>query len=138
MDPKWQKQYWLILKNREVGCVFQCEALGHFGFEKNTQLLIPPPGSRASGFIPDAVRGHSGQLIWGEAYNFVEVKARNVLGQGGNLEAMMAYVDKYGGSMTLIVRSSKHPNGATRLTNNLLREVKDFEERGKLILKSFP
>lgn len=43
-----------------------------------------------------------------------------------NVRAMLEYVKGHpGSSLTLIVRSSEHPGGATRLWNSLKKEFKD-------------
>lgn len=97
------------------------------------------PGSTAVGFIPDSIKDHSGQLVWGQAYHFVEVKARKVLGEGGNLGAMMDYIDRYGGSITLVVRSAKHPDGPTMLTQGLVSMMKQLQAHGRTVtMRTFP
>jgi hypothetical protein len=51
VDPKWQEQYWRILANSQSGSAFQAEALMAGKLEKNTALLMPPPGEAGLGFI---------------------------------------------------------------------------------------
>src|SRR3954471_5903306 len=93
--------------------------------EKNTALLMPPPGEGGVGFIPDAVRGHKGDLVWGQAYDFVEVKGRKEMSWQGNLPAMIQYVEDYGGSIEVVFRSAKHPDGATKLSERLRQRIGD-------------
>jgi hypothetical protein len=59
------------------------------GYEKNTALMLPPPGSKAEqGFIPDSVVGNPEELVWGRPYRFIEVKGRAEMSLTGNLAAM--------------------------------------------------
>jgi hypothetical protein len=140
IDEDWRKKYELILKNKEAGGEFEQSVLKARAQEKNTAMMMPPPGNEARGFIPDSVPGSPtpGELIWGQPYRFVEVKGRKDLALGGNLKAMLDYVDEYGGYVELWVRSSKHPGGATKLTNPLVNRLTELEDNGKAKLKYFP
>jgi hypothetical protein len=123
VDAEWERLYQTVLRNKGAGGVFEQSVLQARRLSKNTGLLLPPPGSKAQGFVPDAVSGHKGDLVWGQPYDFVEVKGRKDLALTGNLDAMVEYVKKYGGSIELWIRSAKHPEGATRLTVPLKREL---------------
>jgi hypothetical protein len=140
MDEDWKRKYELILKNSEAGGEFEGLVLKTRGQEKNRALMIPPPGSHVEGFIPDAVRGSPtpGELVWGQPYFFIEAKARQELSLGGNLKAMLEYVEEYGGHVELWIRSSKHPDGATRLTKPLQEKLTRLTARGKASIKFYP
>jgi hypothetical protein len=118
-DEEWKRLYESILRNKEAGTAFEGPVLKVGKYEKNVALMMPPPGSKLPGFIPDAVPGNPSELVWGRAYKFVEVKARAKLDLGGNLKAMLDYVRDYGGHIELWVRSAKHPDGPTRLSRPL-------------------
>ncbi len=139
-EVDWRRQYELILKNKEAGGEFEHAVLSARKHPKNTAMMMPPPGSEARGFIPDAVPGSPtpGELVWGQPYRFVEVKGRKDLALGGNLKAMLDYVEKYGGHIELWVRSPKHPGGATKLTKPLARQLVALERNGKATVQSFP
>ncbi|HEX8698457.1 MAG TPA: pre-toxin TG domain-containing protein, partial [Myxococcaceae bacterium] len=139
-DTEWRRQYELILKNKEAGGEFEHAVLTARGQQKNTTMMMPPPGSEARGFIPDSVPGSPtpGELVWGQPYHFVEVKGRKDLALGGNLKAMLDYVEKYGGHIELWVRSPKHPGGATKLTKPLAKQLAELREDGKAALRPFP
>ena len=102
--------------------------------------MMPPPGSEARGFIPDAVPGSltPGELVWGQPYHFVEVKGRKDLALGGNLEVMLEYVQQYGGHVELWVRSAKHVEGQTLLTQPLQRRLRTLADDGKATVKLYP
>jgi hypothetical protein len=102
--------------------------------------MMPQLGSEAQGFIPDAVPGSPtpGELVWGQPYNFLEVKGRKELALTGNLKAMLEYVEQYGGYIELWVRSPKHPNGATKLTDPLLFRLDNLKRKGCAALQTFP
>jgi hypothetical protein len=51
---------------------------------------------------------------------------------------MFDYVDEYGGYVELWVRSPKHPEGATKLTQPLRDRLADLRLRGKAEVKTFP
>lgn len=117
IDEGWRQKYERILKNKEKGTGFEQEVLKVREQQKNTALMMPPPGDSAHGFIPDAVPRNPtpGELVWGRPYHFIEAKARKDLALTGNLEAMLVYVRKYGGHLELWLRSSKHSDGPTQV-----------------------
>jgi hypothetical protein len=137
-DADWERQYEILLKNRPAGNAFEDAILQAHQYERNTAMMMPPPGSGAQGFIPDAVKGQPAELVWGQPYPFVESKARRELSLSGNLKAMIDYVDKYGGHLELWVRSAKHPDGATRLSGTLLRSLERLEAEGRAVLRPYP
>ncbi len=139
-DTKWQRMYRTVLENKGKGSDFEQAVLKSRGHEKNSALMLPPPGSKARGFIPDAVPGNPnpGELVWGQAYRFVEAKARQELALTGNLEAMLDYVKQHGGHIELWIRSTKHPEGATRLTGPLQRALNTLADQGRATVKSYP
>jgi hypothetical protein len=139
-DEQWRRMYHTILENKAQGSAFEQEVLKKLGHEKNTALLMPPPGSKAQGFIPDAVPGNPnpGELVWGQPYRFVESKAHRDLALTGNLKAMVDYVRAYGGHLELWVRSAKHPDGATRLTRPLQQEMDRLSGLGRAALQPYP
>ncbi len=140
IDEDWRKKYELILKNKEAGGELEQAVLKARGQEKNRALMMPPPDSKAQGFIPDAVPRNPtpGELVWGQPYDFLEVKGRKELALTGNLKAMLEYVEQYGGFIELWVRSPKHPNGATKLTEPLLFRLDNLKRRGSAALQTFP
>jgi hypothetical protein len=140
IEEDWRKKYELILKNKEAGGEFEQSVLKARGQEKNTAMMMPPPGNEARGFIPDSVPGSAtpGELVWGQPYRFVEVKGRKNLSLGGNLEAMLDYVRQYGGHIELWVRSSKHPGGATKLTEPLRDRIAELKNNGRAEIRHFP
>ncbi len=137
-DSDWERMYETILKNRPAGNAFEDAILQAHQYERNTAMMMPPPGSGAQGFVPDSVKGSPAELIWGQPYSFVESKARKELSLSGNLKAMIEYVDKYGGHLELWVRSATHPDGATRLSGTLLRSLEGLEAEGKAVLRLHP
>jgi hypothetical protein len=137
-DGEWKRLYESILRNKGVGTAFEGDVLKVAGYEKNMALMMPPPGSKLPGFIPDAVPGNSGELVWGLAYKFVEVKARAKLDLGGNIKAMIGYVGTYGGHIELWIRSASHPDGPTRLSEPLQRALRGLERRGLATVKPHP
>ncbi|XXF77442.1 hypothetical protein P2318_30975 [Myxococcaceae bacterium GXIMD 01537] len=139
-DEGWKRMYRAILENKGKGGAFEQEVLKLRGHEKNAALLMPPPGSKAQGFIPDAVVGNSnpGELVWGQPYFFVEVKARSELSLTGNLKAMLEYIQEHGGHIELWIRSTKHPDGPSRLTAPLRTRLRDFESQGKATVRAHP
>ncbi|RKH70547.1 hypothetical protein D7X96_10975, partial [Corallococcus interemptor] len=138
VDPEWERLYRTVIQNKGAGSAFEQSVLQSRKLPKNTDLLLPPPGSKAQGFVPDAVTGHKGDLVWGSPYDFVEVKGRAELALTGNLKAMIQYVQKYGGSIELWIRSAKHPEGATRLTGPLTEELNDLVKEGQAAVRPFP
>jgi hypothetical protein len=138
VDPEWERLYRSILANKPAGNVFEDAILKAGGYEKNTAMMMPPPGSKAQGFISDSVRGSSTELVWGEPYRFVEAKGRQELALTGNLKAMLDYVNEYGGHVELWVRSAKHPAGKTKLTGPLQDFLSRLAEDGKASVHYFP
>jgi hypothetical protein len=51
---------------------------------------------------------------------------------------MLDYVREYGGHVELWIRSSKHPDGATRLTKPLREQIEQLGTEGKATLKFYP
>jgi hypothetical protein len=137
-DAEWQRLYRSILENKGAGSEFEQSVLKARGYEKNTAMMMPPPGSEASGFIADCVQGSPGELVWGKPYRFVEVKGREKMALTGNLKAMLEYVEKYGGHVEVWFRSSTHSKGQTRLTKSLEDILNDFTGSGKASVKYFP
>ncbi|HYO59473.1 hypothetical protein [Archangium sp.] len=107
-------------------------------YERNVAMMMPPPGSRAQGFIPDSVKGNPTELVWGQPYHLIEAKARQKLSLSGNLEAMIDYVENYGGHLELWVRSAKHADGSTHLSGTLRQRLKDLEDVGKASVNRYP
>ncbi|WP_257453564.1 pre-toxin TG domain-containing protein [Archangium lipolyticum] len=138
MDPEWERLYRSILANKPVGNAFENAILARQGYVKNTAMMMPPPGGMASGFIPDSVLGNPGELVWGKPYHFVEAKARNELAHTGNLKVMLDYVREYGGHVELWVRSTLHPDGATRLSAPLQKVLHELQDLGRVTLLSHP
>jgi outer membrane protein OmpA-like peptidoglycan-associated protein len=130
-DADWARMYETILKNRPAGNAFEDAILQEQKYERNGAMLMPPPGSGAQGFIPDAVKGNPADVVWGQPYPFVEAKARKHLSLSGNLKAMIQYVEQYGGHLELWVRSAQHADGPTRLSEPLLRRLRRLDEAGK-------
>ncbi|MCY1044180.1 hypothetical protein OV208_22875 [Corallococcus sp. bb12-1] len=138
VDPEWERLYQTVIKNKGVGSEFEQAVLQSRNYPKNTSLLLPPPGSSAQGFVPDSVLGKPGDLVWGQPYNFVEVKGRAEMPLTGNLKAMLEYIEEYGGSIELWVRSSKHAAGMTQLTGPLSSKLKILQMEGRATIKPFP
>jgi hypothetical protein len=138
VDPEWERLYRSILANKPAGNAFEDSILKAGGYEKNTGLMMPPPDSRLPGFIPDSVRGNPGELVWGKPYHFVEAKGRQELALSGNLKAMIAYVQKYGGHIELWVRSSAHSAGQTQLTRPLKQALQKLVESGNAVIRPYP
>jgi hypothetical protein len=130
-DVDWERMYETILKNRPAGNAFEDAVLQTEKYERNAAMMMPPPGSGAQGFVPDSVKGNPAELVWGQPYLFVEAKARQQLSLSGNLEAMLDYVEQFGGHIELWVRSARHPDGPTRLSKPLLRRLQRLDEAGK-------
>ncbi|MBN1208338.1 MAG: hypothetical protein JXB05_25990 [Myxococcaceae bacterium] len=137
-QAQWQRQYRSILENKGAGSEFEQAVLKARGSEKNTVMMMPPPGSEAQGFIADSVAGNPGELVWGKPYRFVEVKGREKMALTGNLEAMLEYVGTHGGYIEVWLRSAEHAKGQTQLTKPLLRKMKELIERGMADVKYFP
>ncbi|WNG40325.1 hypothetical protein F0U61_46555 [Archangium violaceum] len=138
VDPEWERRYRSILVNKQAGNAFEDGMLKAGGFEKNTALMMPPPGSKAQGFIPDSVRGNPSELVWGQPYRFVEAKARQELAYTGNLKAMIEYVRNYGGHIELWIRSAKHSEGKTYMTKPLRNALMGLERNGMAHVRYSP
>jgi hypothetical protein len=140
VDPHWERLYRTVLSNKPAGNAFESSLLHARGYPKNSAVMLPPPGSKSHGFVPDSVprNPHPDELVWGRPYDFVEAKARNELALTGNLKAMIEYVKQYGGHIELWVRSPQHPSGATRLTGPLQRELAELGQLGRATLRDFP
>ncbi len=137
-DARWKEQYWRAIQNNRSGSLMQRQVLKAKGLEKNTAVLVPPPGQAGVSFIPDAVRGHKGELAWGQPYRFVEIKGRQEVYWSGNLQAMIQYVDTHGGFMEVILRSKKHPRGATVLSQRIAEQLQVLERQGKAKIEYHP
>jgi hypothetical protein len=137
-DEEWKRLYESILRNKEAGTGFEGDVLKVGKYEKNVALMMPPPGSKLPGFIPDAVPGNPAELVWGRPYRFIEVKARAKLDLGGNLKAMMNYVRAHGGHIELWVRSAKHPDGRTQLSRPLQDFLNDMRNEGLATVRYYP
>jgi hypothetical protein len=137
-DEEWKRLYESIIRNKGVGTAFEGDVLKMGKYEKNAALMMPPPGSKLPGFIPDAVPGNPSELVWGRAYKFVEVKARAKLDLGGNIKAMIEYVSTYGGHIELWIRSARHPDGPTRLSEPLQKALRELREKGLATVKNHP
>jgi hypothetical protein len=138
VDAEWERLYRSILANKPAGNVFEDSILKAGGYEKNTALMMPPPDGRLPGFIPDSVRGNPGELVWGKPYHFVEAKGRQELALTGNIKAMIAYVQTYGGHIELWIRSSAHPAGQTQLTRPLKQALQRLVESGNAVTRPYP
>ena len=138
VDPEWERLYRSILANKPAGNAFENSILNARGYEKNTSLMMPPPGSSALGFIPDSVRGNPSELVWGQPYRFVEAKGRQELAYSGNIKAMVEYVRSHGGHIELWIRSSAHQAGKTRLTHPLEQALGDLIQDGKAAIHYYP
>ncbi|OJT24401.1 hypothetical protein BO221_14660 [Archangium sp. Cb G35] len=137
-DADWERLYESILRNRQAGNVFEDAILQAGRYERNGAMMMPPPGSRAQGFIPDSVKGNPAELVWGQPYPFVEAKARKELSLSGNLKAMLDYVAQYGGQIELWVRSTKHPDGPTRMSDKLESLLEELAQEGKSKVIYYP
>jgi hypothetical protein len=137
-DAEWQRLYRTILENKRAGSEFEQSVLKSRGYEKNTAMMMPPPDSKAQGFIADSVKDNPGELVWGQPYHFVEVKGREEMALTGNLEAMINYVRRYGGHIEVWFRSAEHAKGQTRLTKPLTKDMKELIELGKADVQYFP
>jgi hypothetical protein len=139
-DEGWRRMYRTILENKAQGSAFEQAILQKLGHEKNTALLMPPPGSKLQGFIPDAVPGNPnpGEFVWGQPYRFVESKAHKDLALTGNLEAMLNYVEAHGGHIELWIRSARHPHGPTRLSGPLRQKLNFLRDAARASVKYHP
>ncbi|WP_309890187.1 hypothetical protein [Archangium sp.] len=137
-DADWERMYDTILKNRPAGNAFEDAILRTGKYERNAVMMMPPPGNGAQGFVPDSVKGNPAELLWGQPYPFVEAKARKQLSLSGNLKAMVEYVEEYGGHLELWIRSARHPDGPTHLSNPLMNILNTLKEQGKASVKPYP
>jgi len=137
-DADWERMYDTILKNRPAGNAFEEAILQTGKYERNTAMMMPPPGSAAQGFMPDSVKGNPVELVWGQPYPFVEAKARKELSLSGNLKAMLEYVEQYGGHLELWVRSANHSDGPTHISKPLLRVLSRLKTQGKALVRPYP
>ncbi|MFP2908182.1 hypothetical protein ACLESD_24645 [Pyxidicoccus sp. 3LFB2] len=138
-DSTWERMYRTVLENKGRGGEFEQQVLQARGYEKNTAMMMPPPGKGAEqGFIPDSVVGNPEELVWGRPYRFVEVKGRAEMSLTGNLKAMMAYVKKYGGHLEVCFRSARHAQGQTVLTDTLVRELRLLSRDGQAHVQWYP
>ncbi len=138
-DAGWQRMYRTVLENKGKGSAFEQEVLKAHGYEKNTALMLPPPGSKMDkGFIPDSVVGNPEELVWGRPYRFVEVKGRAEMALTGNLKAMLEYVDEYGGHIEVWFRSAQHVQGQTELTSRLSKEFTNLVREGNAEIRWHP
>ncbi|HLL52993.1 MAG TPA: hypothetical protein VK447_05565, partial [Myxococcaceae bacterium] len=138
VDPGWERLYRSIVENSAAGGEFEKAILEAARYERNTVPMMPPPGEGMKGFIADAVKGNPRELVWGQPYHFVEAKGRQQMALTGNLQAMLAYVTKYGGHLEVWFRSGKHPRGATKLTEPLKTRLDQLENAGKVKTEFFP
>ncbi|HYO53744.1 hypothetical protein, partial [Archangium sp.] len=138
IDPEWERLYRSILENKGAGNAFEDTILQAQGYQKNTVMMMPPPGDELSGFIADSVRGNPTELVWGQPYPLVELKARQELSLTGNLKAMIEYVKQYGGHLELWIRSAKHPDGATKLSGPLKDRLELLRQQGQAHIRSSP
>ncbi|RKH06403.1 hypothetical protein D7V97_22675 [Corallococcus sp. CA053C] len=138
VDPEWERLYQTVIKNKEAGGEFEKAVLKSKGQQKNTALMLPPPGSKAEGFVPDAVRGNPEELVWGQPYHFVEAKGRAEMALTGNLKAMIDYVEEYGGYVEVYFRSAKHPAGPTHVTRPLEDALRELTQDGRALSDVYP
>ncbi|MCP3140090.1 hypothetical protein LXT23_22455 [Pyxidicoccus sp. QH1ED-7-1] len=137
-DAAWERMYRTVLENKGAGGEFEQQVLTAKGYEKNTALLLPPPGSRAQGFASDSVVGNPEELVWGKPYRFIEVKARGEMALTGNLKAMLDYVREHGGHIEIWFRSASHPNGQTRLTGPLRDRIRELNLQAQVKVQWYP
>jgi hypothetical protein len=137
-DKQWERMYRTVLENLDQGGEFEHQVLKTRGYEKNTALLLPPPGSLEQGFIPDSVVGGPEELVWGKPYRFLEVKVRGEMPLTGNLKAMIEYVETFGGHIEVRFRSSRHPDGQTRLSEPLRQRLTALSNNGNAQVKWHP
>ncbi|MFP2925945.1 hypothetical protein ACLESO_12150 [Pyxidicoccus sp. 3LG] len=137
-DSAWERMYRTVLENKGKGGEFEQDVLQVRGYEKNTALMLPPPGSTAQGFVPDSVVGNPEELAWGRPYRFIEVKGRAEMALTGNLKAMIDYVKTYGGHLEVCFRSARHAEGQTALTTALRRELQLLSNKGQARISWHP
>jgi hypothetical protein len=138
-DSTWERMYRTVLENKGRGGEFEQQVLKARGYEKNTAMMLPPPGSQVEqGFIPDSVVGNPEELVWGRPYRFVEVKGRAEMSLTGNLKAMITYVKRYGGHLEVCFRSARHAQGQTMLTDTLVRELRFLSRNHQAQVQWYP
>jgi hypothetical protein len=137
IDETWEALYDGIIKNKRAGGAFEDAALKKLNQEKNVATMIPP-GPKATGFIPDGVKGNPAELVWGKPYHFTEVKGWKDMSYTGNLKGMLEYVDDFGGHIDVVFRSAKHADGATELTGPLRSVVDRLVKEGKCTIHLHP
>jgi hypothetical protein len=138
-DSTWERMYRTVLENKGRGGEFEQQVLKARGYEKNTAMMLPPPGSQVDqGFIPDSVVGSPEELVWGRPYRFVEVKGRAEMSLTGNLKAMITYVKRYGGHLEVCFRSARHAQGQTMLTDTLVRELRFLSRNHQAQVQWYP
>jgi hypothetical protein len=137
-DSRWERMYRTVLENKGQGGAFEQEVLKAKGYEKNTAMMLPPPGSADQGFVPDSVVGNPEELVWGRPYRFVEVKGRAEMSLTGNLKAMLTYVETYGGHLEVWFRSAQHQQGQTKLSKALGKQFQLLVDEGQAQVKSHP
>ena len=138
-DSTWERMYRTVLENKGRGSEFEQLVLKKRGYEKNTAMLLPPPGSQVDqGFIPDSVVGNPEELVWGHPYRFVEVKGRAEMSLTGNLKAMLDYVRDYGGHLEVHFRSARHEQGQTVLNRVLRDRLQQLSDNGRAQVEWYP
>ena len=137
-DSRWERMYRTVLENKGHGGAFEQEVLKAHGYEKNSAMMLPPPGSADQGFVPDSVVGNPEELVWGRPYRFVEVKGRAEMSLTGNLKAMLTYVETYGGHLEVWFRSAQHQQGQTKLSKALGERFQVLVDEGQAQVKSHP
>ncbi|QSQ20428.1 hypothetical protein JY651_35000 [Pyxidicoccus parkwayensis] len=138
-DSKWERMYRTVLENKGRGGEFEQQALKASGYEKNTAMMLPPPGRGVEqGFIPDSVLGNPEELVWGRPYRFVEVKGRAEMSYTGNLKSMVDYVKEFGGHLEVCFRSARHGQGQTVISSTLRDELKELVDQGRAHVKWYP
>ncbi|MCP3135931.1 hypothetical protein [Pyxidicoccus xibeiensis] len=137
-DSTWQRMYRTVLENKGRGGEFEAQVLQSRGYVKNTAMMLPPPGSRDPGFVPDSVVGNPEELVWGRPYRFIEVKARAEMAFTGNLKAMIEYVQEYGGHLEVFFRSARHQQGQTVLSKELRNQLKELVDTGNATVRLYP
>ncbi len=137
-DKKWERMYRTVLENLDQGGEFEHQVLKTSGYEKNTALMMPPPGSREQGFIPDSVVGNPEELVWGRPYRFIEVKGREEMALTGNLKSMIEYVRAHGGHVEMWFRSARHSSGQTQLSGPLLQRIQELGIKGQAQVRWYP
>lgn len=138
-DSTWERMYRTVLENKGRGGEFEQQVLKAQGYEKNTAMMLPPPGKGLEqGFIPDSAVGNPEELVWGRPYRFVEVKGRAEMSLTGNLRGMIQYVETYGGYLEVWFRSARHEQGPTQLSSKLSAQFKHLVDQGQARIRWYP